>query len=322
MAGAAADRRIPDVLALQELDGSLQALRKFRRWMAARGYAVAGLPGEGATNGVAIAWRESTISARGGALAIADRALAARLTRLADGAEFGAVALHGKHGNDEGCCAQLGETRRWLGGQAGGLLLGDINRVLCKLWRSGEHKLGKADAMLRAWQGAGGCVCCGAKATDDAADAELDCAEVVEDAKKRGRHCQHFTRAEVRRGQEPRWTARLDQIWATGAEMGGWSLDGLVKAVVDGGEGRFQRLISDHAWVEATRTVHHVHREARPTRRGTGGVASAEAVSRQFEGTDCAVTASMLQREGRWAESVSALTTAVVEAHKAARLRE
>ena len=31
----------PDVLALQELEGSLQALRKFRRWMAARGYAVA-----------------------------------------------------------------------------------------------------------------------------------------------------------------------------------------------------------------------------------------------------------------------------------------
>ena len=45
-------------------------------------------------------------------------------------------------------------------------------------------------------------------------------------------------------------------------------------------------------------------------------------VANQFAQSDCAATASMLQREGRWAESVESLTAAVVAAHKAARERE
>ena len=93
-----------DVVTLQEVDGSMHTLRRLRRWFAVRGYAVAVLPGEGAVNGVAIAWREATLALQGNARAFANRVLAVRLTRLADGMEFGVVTLHGIHGEEDHCC--------------------------------------------------------------------------------------------------------------------------------------------------------------------------------------------------------------------------
>ena len=103
-----------DVVALQELEGSMQALRRLRRWLLRRGYAAAVLPGKGAVNGVAVAWREDTVALQGNAIAVAERALAVRLTRLADGREFGVAALHGLHGQEDACCDQLRTVRRWL----------------------------------------------------------------------------------------------------------------------------------------------------------------------------------------------------------------
>ena len=217
-----------DVVCLQELDGSMQALCRLRRWLSSRGYAAAVLPGEGAVNGVAVAWREETVALQGNALAVAERALAVRLTRLADGREFGVAAVHGLHGVEEDCCKQLRTVRRCLNEQEGGILLGDVNRVPCTRLRAGVHELSKEDELLRSWQGPGGCTCC--NATVDPQDADLDWAELVEDATQRGATCRHFTRAESRRGQAPRWTARLDQIWAIGAETGGWSLQGIITA--------------------------------------------------------------------------------------------
>ena len=205
----------------------MHTLRRLRRWFAVRGYAVAVLPGEGVTNGVAIAWREATLALQGNARAVASRVLAVRLSRLADGMEFGVVTMHGMHGEEEDCCEQIREATGWLGGQAGGLLLGDLNRVPCVRWRAGEHTMGKADTLLRCWQGARGCACCQVPKGRDEEDG--DGAELVEDPVRRGKAEGHFTRAELRKGLAPRWTARLDQIWASGTEMGGWKLEGLVR---------------------------------------------------------------------------------------------
>ena len=109
-----------DVVSLQEVDGSLHTLRRLRRWLAARGYEAAVLPGEGAVNGVAIAWRRDTLALQGNARALASRVLAVRLTRLADGMDFGVVAVHGMHGKVDDCCEQIREATGWLGGQKGG----------------------------------------------------------------------------------------------------------------------------------------------------------------------------------------------------------
>ena len=225
-----------------------------------------------------VAWREETVVLQGNAIAVAERALAVRLTRLADGREFGVAALHGLHGQEDACCDQLRTVRRWLHEQEGGILLGDLNRVPCARWRAGEHEMSKADELLRSWQGPGGCTCC--SVTVDPQDSDLDWAEVVEDTAQKGAASGHFTRAEIRRGQSVRWTARLDQIWAIGAETGGWSLQRSITAEGRGGAERGGGLLSDHAWAEASRLVHHVVREERPTRRGTGGVASLERVER------------------------------------------
>ena len=82
-----------------------------------------------------------------------------------------------------------------------------------------------------------------------------------------------FTHVEIRAGRDPAWTARLDQIWATGAQMGGWSLLPTVRPTMhDGGR---EGWLSDHVWVEAARTIYRVERGRRPTRKGMGGIASA-----------------------------------------------
>ena len=241
-----------DVVSLQELDGSLHTLRRLRRWLAVRGYEAAVLPGEGAVNGVAIAWRRDTLAMQGKAGALENRVLAVKLTRLADGMDFGVVTVHGIHGKEEDCCDQFREATGWLGGQEGGLLMGDLNRVPCVRWRAGAHVLGKADAFLRRWQGARGCTCC--QTAQGGEEGEGEGAELIEDPRRRGTAEEHSTRVELRKGVAPRWTARLDQIWACGTEMGGWALDGLIRAETDGGGARGTRLISDHVWVEASRT--------------------------------------------------------------------
>ena len=111
--------------------------------------------------------------------------------------------------------------------------MGDLNRVPCVRWRIGAHALGKADVLLRRWQGARGCTCCQTAQRGD--EKEGAGAELIEDPRRRGKAEEHYTRVEIRKGFAPRWTARLDQIWASGTEMGGWALDGLIRAETDGG---------------------------------------------------------------------------------------
>ena len=149
------DTRV-DLVALQELDGSMHVLRRLRRWFAPRGFEVAVLPS--GSRGVAVAWRTEVFASRGDAKALADCTLGVPLTRLAYAAAVGVVCMHGPHESEAAVEVQLRSAAVWLEAQEGGLLLGDLNRVVCTSWRrSAAFVVKTAYKLLRAWRNSRGC---------------------------------------------------------------------------------------------------------------------------------------------------------------------
>ena len=269
---------------------------------------------------MAMAWRASSWTANGTVKALAPRVLGVELRRLADGKLVRVVGLHGMHGEEEKSVQQMLAAGAFVKKGRGGLVVGDMNRVACARWRVAKQGLSTADRVLRGWLGEKGCRCC-QKGGGDAIEGEGEIpGEIVErEGDLQLTDGERFTRFRVDKGRCMEGTARLDQIWAFGDEVGAWKLG---RAIIPRrGGGDRSRCLTDHSWVEASREVYACVRESRPSRRGMQGVAEEQAVVAQFLSTDGVEAAKELQRDGQQAESLEMLAATVVSALKGARVK-
>ena len=165
----------PDVVFLAEVHGTISEMnRGLRTWARRLGYVARFLPGEGGSgrevdsgshaNGMVVLGRMDAGAFASGdrkaTLRVEERVFGVQWIAKADGRCRRIAAVHGLHG--EGDCSfsvQLQAAFDWLEEDGGGLLVGDLNRVPCKNWRSSGRLLDEDDVALRGWTG-WTCACC------------------------------------------------------------------------------------------------------------------------------------------------------------------
>ena len=131
----------PGVVMLLEVTGGAEPFRRLRQWFKERGYESKRLVAEsrGALNGAVVAWRRQAMRVRS-VSRIATRVWAIEGSWHGSNRRRRLVLIHGLHSTDQlsedTAGEQMNAAARWLGGRAG-LVLGDINGVLCKSWRTG-----------------------------------------------------------------------------------------------------------------------------------------------------------------------------------------
>ena len=266
-----------DVVVLQELAGKYNGRRfpltQFRTWFRKRGFTSRLLAGKckqveakgvqavgidcpnTTRNGVMIATRDNTCAYEGKAVYLEENTLGANIARVADGATFKLVNIHGARGEDSAFVKQLRAAVDYINGN--GMLLGDLNRVTCVEHRAGDHSLGTADKALRGVCGAGLCRCC---AGQDGEGELIDHARLLyaggeETAAK-------WTRFGVNAGGHRYPSSLIDVALTFGTEREAWKAEDLATAIRANGEGA-EAWLSDHKLLVVARTLRVTHAPAR-----------------------------------------------------------
>ena len=233
----------PSVLFLSEVQGNRSDWDGgLRKWLQKRGYRSQLVAGEGGRNGVLSAWREEQVEVEDvkrldvRVVGVAVRARTDRHVRRI-------VCMHGLHeetkqehldeeGKPVGQCfaRQLLHAEEWVEcGEGGGVVCGDLNRVMCAKWRvSGRNMCDddRAVARMAGWQ----CSCCGGTAVDGRCMIGQGTAMTRWDAK-----------------EAP--SARLDYAIAVGREAERW------ERVTETEPWVGKRRVSDHAYVGVALTL-------------------------------------------------------------------
>lgn len=236
--------------------------------MKGRQYASQILCGSGGKNGIVIAVDTAQGKLRS-TRRVASRVLGAEVLCSADTHTRRFACIHGlneetkaEHLDAEGrpvasCFAlQAEEAERWLAAGGGGLLGGDLNRVVCSSWRVGSHRIGGDDRRIQAmarWH----CSCC--------CDSERPAAATRVIGANGANDWTRWATTTDEHGRR-RWgnpSARIDYALAFGAEEGRWR-EGSRHAAEESDERDKVSPLSDHIYWTVRRDVLAKTVNARP----------------------------------------------------------
>ena len=260
------DDEQPDVVFLCEVLGDMASFRLLRGWLRGHGYAARFLPGrgEGRRDGIVAAVRRQ--SARLSAWCqVAERTLGVAVRHRGEADVRRYVMIHGLSGSadcERQFCTQLNRAKNWAGD--GGVVLGDLNHVVCRLWRSLPRTLSASDRALRHLVG-WSCTCC---ARDDDSARANSAARIITCAGRGSPTGWTRYRTQPDGAGVSRWgdgTSHVDMAIEIGGD-GAWTLQRIDFADVKLPDGTASPL-SDHAiqLVAAPRAAVAATRELRPT---------------------------------------------------------
>jgi ribonuclease HI len=256
-----ADR--PDILFLFEVEGTRASTARWRQAMGRRGFHVIFQGGgEQKRNAVVALVRKEIFKVRV-AKAVATRVLGIEVEFVPDRRRrWRFVGMHGLNEETPSCTidedgvgtgrsfeVQRSRAQEWIedDSAAGGLILGDMNRVLCESWRvAGGHRLTPDDRRMREMVGFK-CACCWGSPEVTRSGGLVDSMDPT---------VTHFkTRTEKGVGGEKRrhWgdpSAKIDYAVAFGEEEGKWK----PRAPQWAEDGR-GAPVSDHAYMSYERTL-------------------------------------------------------------------